>query len=279
MVTGRHKHVLVALVLVAALTAWYDDHKLLVTVFLTLGMLVKIVTVIPLVLFHWAMIRAESTVRDRVVTLGKHLAVIVALTAVAAIPFGISSRATSAFMTVTSFSNSSMRPPEVIIASASASFLRSHGLAREVTLSNDFLQVAFLGIAAVALLLLPRRSGRPITETILLALLIFLLCSRYLQPWYLAWFVPLVCFVIRGRVVVIALVFTLIAAENVTAKSTRTISTWLTRFSYDVYPLVAIIFIVALFAEAVRRPSWDRVGHIAGPRREAGTGTLAMPRR
>ena len=50
------------LAIMAALTAWCNGHKILVTVFLTLGMLVKIVTVIPLAIFLWEMIRAESTV-------------------------------------------------------------------------------------------------------------------------------------------------------------------------------------------------------------------------
>ena len=88
LIAGGHNDVLVALAFMAALTAWYDGHRLLVTVFLTLGMLVKIVTVIPLVVFLWAMIRSETTVRRRLVTLGKHLAVVVALTAVAVVPFG-----------------------------------------------------------------------------------------------------------------------------------------------------------------------------------------------
>ena len=203
-VAGGHNDVLVALAIMAALTAWYDGHKLLVTVFLTLGMLVKIVTVIPLVIFLWAIIRAEGSFKDRIATLGKHLGVIVALTAAAVVPFGVSSRVISSFSSLTSFSNSSLRPPEVIISAASASFLRSLGWSREVTLSNDFFQIGVLGVAALAVLLLLRRRDRPIAEAILLALLIFLLCSRYLQSWYLAWFVPLICFVTRRRVVAIA---------------------------------------------------------------------------
>ncbi len=38
-------------------------------------------------------------------------------------------------------------------------------------------------------------------------------------------------------------------------KSTGTISTWLARFSYDVYPAVALIFLVVLLTEVVRPPS------------------------
>ncbi len=254
-VAGGHNDVLVALAIVAALTAWYDGHKFLVTVLLTLGMLVKIVTVIPLVIFLWAIIRAESTFRDRIVTLGKHLAVIVGLTAVALIPFGGSFRAISSFATLTSFSNGGLRPPEVVVSAASASVLRSHGLSQEVALSNDIFQVVFLGVAALALLLLLRRSDRPIAEASLLALLIFLFCSRYLQPWYLAWFVPLIWFATRRRVFAIALAFCLIAAETVTAKSAGSILPWLARFSYDLYPALAFIFLVLLLAEVVRRPS------------------------
>ena len=251
-VTGGHNDVLVALAIMAALTAWCNGHKILVTVFLTLGMLVKIVTVIPLAIFLWEMIRAESTVRDRIVTLGKHLAVIVTLTAAALIPFRDSLRTISSFSTLTSFSS---RTPEVIISSASASVLRSLGWSREVALSNDIFQVAFLGVAALALLLLLRRSDRPIPETVLLALLVFLLCSRYQQAWYLAWFIPLICFVTRRRVIAIALALTLIAAESATAKSTGPILPWLARFSYDVYPALAFIFLVLLLVEVVRRPS------------------------
>ena len=253
-VAGGHNDVLVALAIVAALTAWCDGRKMLVTVFLTLGMLVKIVAVIPLVIFLWETIRAESTVKDRVVTLGKHLTVIVALTFAALIPFGSSLRAISSFLTLTSFDNGGLRPPEVIISSASASVLRSHGWYGEVALSNDLLQITFLAVAAVAVLLLLRRSDRPIAESVLLALLIFLLCSRYLQPWYLAWIVPLICFVTRRRVLAIAIAISLFAAESATAKSTGPISTWLARFSYDVYPVLAFILLVVLLAEVIRRP-------------------------
>lgn len=253
-VAGGHNDVLVALAIVAALTAWCDGRKMLVTVFLTLGMLVKIIAVIPLVIFLWETIRAESTVKDRIVTLGKHLTVIVTLTVAALIPFGSSLRAISSFLTLTSFDNGSLRPPEVIISAASASVLRSHGWSGEVALSNDIFQIAFLAVAALAVLLLLRRSDRPIAESVLLALVIFLLCSRYLQPWYLAWLIPLICFVTRRTVMAIALAFSLIAAESVTAKSTGPISTWLARFSYDIYPALAFIFLIVLLAEVLRRP-------------------------
>jgi hypothetical protein len=254
-VAGGHNDVLVALAIMAALTAWCNGHKLLVTLFLTLGMLVKIVTVIPLVIFLWAMVRAERTLRGRLVTLGKHLIVIVGLTAAAMIPFGYSLRATSSFATLTSFSNGGLRPPEVVISAASASALRSLGLSQAVALSNDFFQVVFLGVAALAVLLLLRRHDRPIAEVVLLSLLIFLFCSRYLQPWYLAWFVPLIWFATRRRVFVIALAFCLIAAEAATAKSAGPILPWVARFSYDVYPVLALIFLVVLLAEVLRGPN------------------------
>jgi alpha-1,6-mannosyltransferase len=252
-IAGGHNDALVALAIMAALTAWYDGHRLLVTAFLTLGMLVKVVTVIPLVIFLCAMVATESTIRDRLVTIGKHLAVVVALTAAALIPFGYSVRSISSFSTLTSLSNGSPRPPEVVIATASAHVLRSLGWARGVAFSDAVLQVAFLGVAAVALLLLlVRRNDRPIAEVVLLALLIFILCSRFLQPWYFAWFVPLIAFATRRRVIAIALALTLIAAETATAKSAGVISTWLGRFSYDVYPALALVFIVLLLAEVVR---------------------------
>ncbi len=253
-IAGGHNDVLVALAIMAALTAWYNDRKLLVTVFLTLGMLVKIVTVIPLVVFLWAMIRSETTVRRRLVTLGKHLAVVVGLTAVAVIPFGAALRVLSAFSKVTSLSNGSPRPPEVVLSAASASVLRSFGLSHAVALSDGIFEVAFLGLAALALLLLLWRSDRPIAEVVLLALLIFLLCSRYMQPWYLAWIVPLACFATRRRVLAIALAMSLIAAETATAKSVGPLLTWLARFSYDIYPVLALAFIALLLAEVVRRP-------------------------
>ena len=143
-ISGGHNDALVALAIMAALTAWYDGHKLLVTAFLTLGMLIKVVTVIPLIIFLSAMILAESTARDRLATIGKHLAVIVGLTTVALIPFGYSVRSISSFLTLTSLSNGSPRPPEVVLSAASAHVLRSLGWSRAVALSDGVLQVAFL---------------------------------------------------------------------------------------------------------------------------------------
>ena len=254
LIAGGHNDALVSLAIMAAIAAWYDGHRLLVTFFLTLGMLVKIVAVIPLVIFLWEMIRSESTFRGRLVTLGKHLAVVVALTALAVIPFGAPLRVLSAFSKVASLSNGSPRPPELVLSSASASALRSLRLPQLVTLSNDVLQIAFLGLAALTLLVLLRRRDRPIVEVILLSLLIFMLCSRYLQPWYLAWVVPLACFATRRRVLGIVLAMSLIAAETAPAKSEGQLLTWLARFSYDIYPALALVFIAILVVEVVRRP-------------------------
>jgi Glycosyltransferase family 87 len=257
LIAGGHNDSLVALAIMAALTAWYDGHRVLVTVFLTLGMLVKIVAVIPLVIFLWWMLRSENTLRDRMVTLGKHLAVVVGLTALAVIPFGAPLRVLSAFSKVTSLSNGSPRPPELLLSSASAHVLRSLGLSQAVHLSNAVFLIFFLGLAALALVILLRRSDRPIGEVILLSLLIFMLCSRYLQPWYLAWVVPVACFATRRRVLGIVLAVSLIAAETAPAKSEGQLLTWLARFTYDVYPLLALVFIAILILEVVRRPRTD----------------------
>ena len=61
-VAGGHDSALVALALMAALTAWYDARPL-VAPGLTLAMLVKIVAVIPFVIFLVAAIRARPTER------------------------------------------------------------------------------------------------------------------------------------------------------------------------------------------------------------------------
>src|SRR5580698_6918814 len=76
-VAGGHADALLALAAIAALTAWYDARPLLVTVFLTLAMLVKIVAVIPFIIFLVASIRALPTTPDRMKNLGKHLAIVI----------------------------------------------------------------------------------------------------------------------------------------------------------------------------------------------------------
>lgn len=52
----------------------------------------------------------------------------------------------------------------------------------------------------------------------------------------------------------IALAFSLIAAESAPAKSTGPISAWLARFSYEIYPAVAVVFLIVLLAEVLYRP-------------------------
>ena len=253
-VAGGHDDALVALALMAALTAWYDARPLVATVFLTLAMLVKIVAVIPFVIFLVAAIRARPTERDRVQTLGKHLAVVIGLTIVALLPFGYTPHVLSAILNEGSYSGGSLRPPEVTIAVRAAWLLQHLGLSHYVALSNRLIEALFLAVAALALLVLLRRGDtRPLAERVLLALMIFLLCSPWLQPWYLAWFIPFVGFVTRRTVVAVAVALSLVASESlVTQLTSGLVLHTLARLSYDVYPVLALGFLVVLLAEVVR---------------------------
>jgi hypothetical protein len=253
-VAGGHADALVALAVIAALTAWYDARPLLVTVFLTLAMLVKIVAVIPFVIFLVASIRALPTTPDRLKNLGKHLAVVIGLSIVALLPFGYTPRVLSAILNEGSFTGGSLRPPEVMIAARAASLLRYVGLSHQVALSNRVIEALFLAVAALALLVLLRRGDpRPVPERVLLALMIFLLCSPWLQPWYLAWFIPFVGFVTRRTVITVAVALSLIASESlVTQLTSGLVLHTLARVSYDVYPILALGFLIVLLAEVVR---------------------------
>jgi hypothetical protein len=253
-VAGGHSDALVALAVIAALTAWYEARPLLVTVFLTFAMLVKIVAVIPFVIFLVASIRALPTTPDRMKNLGKHLAVVIGLSIVALLPFGFTPRVLSAILNEGSFTGGSLRPPEVMIAARAASLLRHVGLSHQVALSNRVIETVFLAVAVLALLVLLRRGEtRPVPERVLLALMIFLLCSPWLQPWYLAWFIPFVGFVARRTVVTVAVALSLIASESlVTPLTSGLVLHTLARVSYDVFPILALGFLVVLLAEVVR---------------------------
>ena len=251
---GGHADALVALAVIAALTAWYDARPLLVTVFLTLAMLVKIVAVIPFIIFLVASIRALPTTPDRMKNLGKHLAVVSGLSIVAFLPFGYTPRVLSAALSEGSYIGGSLRPPEAMIATRAASLLRHIGHSHQVALSNRVIEVLFLAVAALALLVLLRPGDtRPVPERVLLALMIFLLCSPWLQPWYLAWFIPVVGFVTRRTVITLAVALSLIASESlVTQLTSGLVLHTLARVSYDVYPILALGFLIVLLAEVVR---------------------------
>ena len=252
-VAGGHNDAIVALCIMAALTAWYHARPLVVTLLLTIGMLVKFVTVIPLIIFLVVAIRQQRTTRNRLLTLSKHAAIVVGLTVIALLPFGYTPRVLSSFLTVTSISGGSLRPPEVELSARFDSLLRHAGLSHYVALSNDLMRGLFLAVALIALLLLLRNDARPVAERVLLALLVFLLCSQYLQPWYLAWFVPLVGFVTKRMVVAIAVALSLLASESlVTQDTSGLVLHSLARLSYDLYPILALAFLVVLLIEVVR---------------------------
>ena len=128
-------------------------------------MLVKIVAVIPFIIFLVASIRALPTTADRMKNLWRHLAIVVGLSIVAFLPFGYTPRVLSAILGEGSFSGGSLRPPEVMIASRAASLLRHVGLSHQVAHSNRVIEAVFLAVAAIALLVLLRRGEtRPVPE-------------------------------------------------------------------------------------------------------------------
>jgi hypothetical protein len=265
-VAGGHADALVALAAIASLTAWYNARPLLVTVFMTLAMLVKIVAVIPLVIFLMASLRVLPTTADRIRALGKHLAIVIGLVIVAFLPFGYTPRVLSAGLNEGSVSGGSLRPPEVMIASRIASLLGRVGLSHQVAHANRLVEFLFLAVAGIAVLVLLRPGDtRPVPERIVLALMIVLLCSPWLEPWYLAWFIPLVGFVTRRTVIAVAVLFSLIASMSlVTQLTSGLILHTLARLSYDVYPVLALGLLIVLLAE-VSRPS----GHLQIGRRAA----------
>ena len=157
-VSGGHADALVALAVIAALTAWYDSRLLLVTVFLTLAVLVKIVAVIPFAILLVASLRTLPTTLDRMKNLAKHLAIVFGLSIVGLIPFGYTPRMVSAILNEGSFSGGSLRPPEVIIATGVASLLRHTGHSHQVTFATRAIEALLLAVAALAFLVLLRRG-------------------------------------------------------------------------------------------------------------------------
>jgi alpha-1,6-mannosyltransferase len=275
-VAGGHADALMALASIAALTAWYDARPLLVTVFLTFAILVKIVAVIPLVLFLVSSVRALPTTADRVKSLGKHLAVVIALFIVAFLPFGYAPRVVTAGLNEGSLTGGSLRPPEVMIASRAASLLRHIGLAHQVAHANRVVEALFLAVAAIAILVLLRPGEtRPVPERVVLALMILLLCSPWLEPWYLAWFIPFVGFVTRRMVIAVAVALSLIASESlVTQLTSGLVLHTFARLSYDVYPILALGLLIVLLFEVVRPMAGD---FRAAPRAAGGGGGGRAP--
>jgi hypothetical protein len=150
-----------------------------------------------------------------------------------------------------------------------ASLLRHVGLSHQVAHANRLVEFLFLAVAGIAVLVLLRPGDtRPVPERVVLALMIVLLCSPWLEPWYLAWFIPLVGFVTRRTVIAVAVVLSLIASESlITQLTSGLILHTLARLSYDVYPVLALGLLIVLLVEVVRRPS----GHVhAGKRTAAG---------
>ena len=251
---GGHADALVALLFVAALTMWYDARPLLVTVFLTTAMLVKVVAAIPFLIFLVASIHSVPTTSDRIKALGKHLAIVVTLSLVALAPFGYTPRVVSAILSESSYSGGSLRPPEVMVSARVASILRHVGLSHHVALSNRVIETVFLALAALAFLVLVRPGDpRPVPERVLLALMIFVLCSPWLQPWYLAWFIPFIGFVTRKTLIAVAVGLSVIASESlVTQMTSNTVLRTLSRFSYDIYPILDLALLIVLLVAVVR---------------------------
>ena len=219
-----------------------------------MAMLVKVVAAIPFLIFLVASIHTVPTTSDRIKALGKHLAIVVALSLVALAPFGYTPRIVSAILSESSYSGGSLRPPEVMVSARVASILRHVGLSHHIALSNRVIETVFLALAALAFLVLVRPGDpRPVPERVLLALMIFVLCSPWLQPWYLAWFIPFVGFVTRKTLIAVAVALSIIASESlVTQLTSNTVLRTLSRFSYDIYPILDLALLIVVLVEVVR---------------------------
>ena len=125
-----------------------------------------------------------------------------------------------------------------------------------MALSNRLIEALFLAVAALALLVLLRRGDtRPLAERVLLALMESLSCSarpgcsRGTWPGSSRSWGALT----RRTVVAVAVALSLVASESlVTQLTSGLVLHTLARLSYDVYPVLALGFLVVLLAEVVR---------------------------
>ena len=185
---GGHADALVALLFVAALTMWYDARPFLVTAFLTMAMLVKVVATIPFLIFLVASIHTVPTCQTGSRPSGSICSSWSPCRSWLA-PFGYTPRIVSAILSESSYRGGSLHPPEVMVSARVASILRHVGLSRHIALSNRVIETVFLALASLTFLVLVRPGDpRPVPERVLLALMIFVLCS------------PLVAAVVLGLV-------------------------------------------------------------------------------
>ena len=193
---GGHIDALVMLSIAAATWLVVAERELTATAVLTLGALVKVTAAVPLALML-AYLVARSDPGKRVVLLAKHLGLIAVISVVAALPF-IQSRNPTLGMLDLVHHDSWMAPPALMERLFEAI---GRGVAGSVggSVGVDLAKFAVFAALAIGLSLIGRQVVRraPSSDAEFLgaawawSLMLMMLVSPTLFPWYFAWVIPI----------------------------------------------------------------------------------------
>jgi alpha-1,6-mannosyltransferase len=195
-VAAGHNDMLVALAVAVAAASLFARKELLGTLALTLGMLVKATAGVPLVLLIVvAVARAEPGERLRVLL--KHLAIVAGLTAFFAAPFLNGKNPTLGLIEVAGH-DSWLAPGQLIVQGIAGlgHIIGGNGLGGVGEMVG---RLGVFAVLAVAMFLIARRMVRdPLNQTPTAqlaawgwALLLVMLLSPVMLPWYICWILPL----------------------------------------------------------------------------------------
>jgi alpha-1,6-mannosyltransferase len=193
---GGHVDALVMLSVAAAIWLVVAERELTATAALTLGALVKVAAAVPLVLML-AYLIARTERGKRLGLLAKHVALAVGISLITALPFLQRANPTLGMLDLIHH-DSWMAPPELMERLFEAI---GRGVAGSVggSVGVDIARMAVFAALAVGLIMIGKQVVRraPLADALFLgaawgwALILMMLVSPTLFPWYFAWVIPI----------------------------------------------------------------------------------------
>ena len=203
-VGGGHNDLLIALAIAGGLALAVADREVLATVVLTLGVLVKASAAVPLILFIvWALARRDSG-RDRMWTAVKLLAIAGVMAVAFAVPFWQTQNPTLGLAEVSTHEGgySVVTLLFYTLARGAGALFGSGAQSLVTVLLRLTVLVVFIGV----LVMLARRVWRDAPGGMSIrelgaswgwGLLVVMLLSPFILPWYIVWILPLAALLAR----------------------------------------------------------------------------------